>query len=113
MGRTLKPPVGDELAKEPTGRRWRGEFRAIETWNALCHRLAHRPAVDREHARRFLFIPSNLQRFTANPGDYRATSEADPLLPDYRRDVQFTVNGLFQPEIKSKPGQTEIWVSPT
>ncbi len=26
------------------------------------------------------------------------------------RDVQFTVNGLFQPVIKSKPGQTEIWV---
>ena len=24
--------------------------------------------------------------------------------------MQFTVNGLFQPVIKSKPGQTEIWV---
>ena len=33
-----------------------------------------------------------------------------PSLPDYKRDVQFTVNGLFQPVIKSKAGQTEIWV---
>ena len=35
---------------------------------------------------------------------------ADPSLPDYQRDVQFTVNGQFQPVIKSKAGQTEIWV---
>ena len=27
-----------------------------------------------------------------------------------KRDVQFTVNGQFQPVIKSKAGQTEIWV---
>ena len=27
-----------------------------------------------------------------------------------QRDVQFTVNGQFQPVIKSKAGQTEIWV---
>ena len=31
-------------------------------------------------------------------------------MPDYQRDVQFTVNGQFQPVIKSKAGQTEIWV---
>ncbi len=31
-------------------------------------------------------------------------------MPDYKRDVQFTVNGQFQPVIKSKAGQTEIWV---
>ena len=34
----------------------------------------------------------------------------NPSLPDYQRDVQFTVNGLFQPVIRSKRGQTEIWV---
>ena len=34
----------------------------------------------------------------------------NPSLPDYQRDVQFTVNGQFQPVIKSKAGQTEIWV---
>ena len=35
---------------------------------------------------------------------------ADPSLPDYLRDVQFTVNGQFEPTIKAKAGQTEIWV---
>jgi FtsP/CotA-like multicopper oxidase with cupredoxin domain len=59
---------------------------------------------------RFEFIPSNLQRFAANPGGPGGNVEADPTLPDFQRDVQFTVNGLFQPVITSKPGQTEIWV---
>ena len=59
----------------------------------------------------FHFIPSNLQRFTAKPGGGPGKDvPADPSLPDYLRDVQFTVNGLFQPVIKSKAGQTEIWV---
>ena len=31
-------------------------------------------------------------------------------MPDYKRDVQFTVNGQFEPVISSKAGQTEIWV---
>ena len=57
---------------------------------------------------RFQFIPSNLQQFTSAKGDNDVP--ADPLLPDYKRDVQFTVNGQFQPVIKSKAGQTEIWV---
>ena len=35
---------------------------------------------------------------------------ANPALPENQRDVQFTVNGQFQPELKIKPGQTEIWV---
>ena len=35
---------------------------------------------------------------------------ANPSLPENERDVQFTVNGQFQPELKVKPGQTEIWV---
>jgi FtsP/CotA-like multicopper oxidase with cupredoxin domain len=54
------------------------------------------------------FIPSNLQHFIAAGGT--AEVPADPTLPDYQRDVQFTVNGQFQPVIKSKAGQTEIWV---
>jgi len=56
------------------------------------------------------FIPSNLQQFTA--ADPKAGSDVpvNPSLPDYQRDVQFTVNGQFQPVIKSKAGQTEIWV---
>ena len=56
----------------------------------------------------FHFIPSNLQRFNAKPGG--KDMPANPALPDYLRDVQFTINGLFQPVIKSKAGQTEIWV---
>jgi len=58
----------------------------------------------------FQFIPSNLQRFTAHPGQKGNDVPANPSLPDHLRDVQFTVNGLFQPVIKSKAGQTEIWV---
>jgi FtsP/CotA-like multicopper oxidase with cupredoxin domain len=57
---------------------------------------------------RLQFIPSNLQHFTAADG--KADVPTDPSLPDHRRDVQFTVNGQFQPVIKSKAGQTEIWV---
>src|SRR5262249_7796134 len=56
----------------------------------------------------FQFIPSNLQRFTSADG--KSDVPADPSLPDEKRDVQFTVNGQFQPVIKSKAGQTEIWV---
>nr|WP_296763707.1 multicopper oxidase domain-containing protein [Rhodococcus sp. (in: high G+C Gram-positive bacteria)] len=52
------------------------------------------------------FIPTNLQSFTSDS----VNVPADPSLPDNERDVQFTVNGGFQPELTSKPGQTEIWV---
>ena len=50
-----------------------------------------------------------MQRFTPFHGTDK-TVLADPALPDYKRDVQFTVNGQFQPVVKSKAGQTEIWV---
>jgi FtsP/CotA-like multicopper oxidase with cupredoxin domain len=56
------------------------------------------------------FIPSNLQHFVAAGGKAESDAPADPSLPDYQRDVQFTVNGQFQPVIRSKAGQTEIWV---
>lgn len=52
------------------------------------------------------FIPTNLQSFTSPSTNV----PADPALPDNQRDVQFTVNGQFQPKLKLKPGQTEIWV---
>ena len=58
----------------------------------------------------FQFIPSNLQTFTAADGKTENDSPANPSLPDYKRDLQFTVNGQFQPVIESKAGQTEIWV---
>ncbi|MDT5012225.1 MAG: hypothetical protein QOH57_3842 [Mycobacterium sp.] len=52
------------------------------------------------------FIPTNLQSFTSPTTNV----PANPALPDNQRDVQFTVNGQFQPDLKLKPGQTEIWV---
>jgi len=56
------------------------------------------------------FIPSNLMSFASSPGQTSASVPANPSLPDRQRDVQYTVNGQFQPTLKSKPGQTEIWV---
>jgi FtsP/CotA-like multicopper oxidase with cupredoxin domain len=56
------------------------------------------------------FVPSNLQRFTAQGGETEKDVPENPSLPDYKRDVQFTVNGQFQPVLGSKAGQTEIWV---
>ena len=58
----------------------------------------------------FQFIPGNLQGFIAADGKADLDVPANPSLPDYQRDVQFTVNGQFQPVIESKAGQTEIWV---
>jgi FtsP/CotA-like multicopper oxidase with cupredoxin domain len=68
------------------------------------------PLSINNHRGQLEFIPSNLQQFTA--ADPKAGSDvpADLSLPDYQRDVQFTVNGEFEPVIKSKAGQTEIWV---
>ena len=68
------------------------------------------PLSINNHRGELQFIPSNLQQFTA--ADPKAGNDvpANPSLPDYQRDVQFTVNGQFQPIIKSKAGQTEIWV---
>ena len=56
----------------------------------------------------FQFLPSNLQSFTSSSG--RPNVAADPSLPDHLRDLQFTVNGQFEPLLHAKPGQTEIWV---
>jgi FtsP/CotA-like multicopper oxidase with cupredoxin domain len=108
---TLKPPQGDELAK--------GTYRPLLTpTNFFDSKKGTRfptiwysgPLSIYNQRGRFQFIPSNLQRFTANPTDPSKDLPADPALPDYKRDVQFTVNGQFEPVIKSKAGQTEIWV---
>ncbi len=107
---TLKPPVGDELAK--------GTYRPLLTpTNFLRSRKGDQfftiwyagPLSIYNQRGRFQFIPSNLQRFTAFTGQGEDVP-ADPSLADSKRDVQFTVNGQFQPVIKSKAGQTEIWV---
>lgn len=54
----------------------------------------------------FGFIPNNLMDFKGEDGK---NLPANPQLSDSDRDIQFTVNGQFQPKIVSRPGQTEIW----
>ncbi|MDO8732419.1 MAG: multicopper oxidase domain-containing protein [Actinomycetota bacterium] len=56
----------------------------------------------------FQYVPSNLQSFVGDDG--KTLVPANPNLPDAQRDVQYTVNGAFQPVVSSAPGQTEIWV---
>ena len=68
------------------------------------------PLSINNHRGQLEFIPSNLLHFDAADGKADSDVPANPSLPDYQRDVQFTVNGQFQPVIKSKAGQTEIWV---
>lgn len=114
---TLKSPEGDQLAKGtyrpllvPTnffdskkGTKYATIwYTGVADWNVG-------PGSIPDSRGQFHFIPSNLQRFTALPGG-SGDIPADPSLPDYLRDVQFTVNGQFQPVVKSKAGQTEIWV---
>ena len=108
----IKPPEGDELAK--------GTYRPLlapvnfaqSKKGTQYSTVWYAGPLSIENMRgRFEFIPSNLQRFTADPGgpgERRAGRSR--RFPTIKRDVQFTVNGLFQPVIKSKPGQTEIWV---
>ncbi len=67
------------------------------------------PLSIRNHRGQLSLIPSNLQNFTAADRTAGGDVPENPSLPDYLRDVQFTVNGQFQPVIKSKAGQTEIW----
>ena len=108
---TIKPPEGDELAK--------GTYRPLlAPVNFLQSKKGTEfftiwysgPLSIRNERGRFEFIPSNLQRFTPFHANEAKTIPADPGLPDYKRDLQFTVNGQFQPVIGSKAGQTEIWV---
>ena len=108
---TLEPPKGDELAK--------GTYRPLLTpVNFFESKKGTQfftiwysgPLSIRNERGRFEFIPSNLQRFTPFHASDGKPIPADPDLPDYKRDLQFTVNGQFQPVIDSKAGQTEIWV---
>jgi FtsP/CotA-like multicopper oxidase with cupredoxin domain len=108
---TLKAPTGTELADgtyQPSlapvnFARSKPGTRAFTVWYA--------GPLSIDNTRGLLqFVPSNLQGFTATSGRSSDNVPANPSLPDYQRDVQFTVNGQFQPVIKTKPGQTEIWV---
>ena len=106
---SIKPPQGDALAKgtyrpllAPVNfLDWKKRTEFFTIWYSG-------PLSIRNERGRFELIPINLQRFTPFPGRNGKVVPADPTLPDYKRDLQFTVNGQFQPVIKSKAGQTEI-----
>src|SRR2546430_6219468 len=85
-----------------------GQLRSIEAGNEVPYGLVCGGAFNPQYSRPLPIHSSNLQRFTSADGN--SDVPADPSLPDYQRDVQFTVNGQFQPVIKSEAGQTEIWV---
>ena len=108
---TLKPPEGDQLA-DGTYRPLLAPVNFLQSNKGTHYATVwYEGPLSIDNTRGLLqFIPGNLQRFTATPGGAAKDVPADPSLPDYKRDVQFTVNGQFQPVINSKAGQTEIWV---
>lgn len=108
---TITPPRDGELA--------RGTYRPLLTpTNFDQTRKGTRFATDwyagplsiNNRRGAFQYIPANMMSFTAAGGRANLDMPADPSLPDEKRDMQFTVNGQFQPVIRSRPGQTEIWV---
>ncbi len=108
---SLAPPKGDELAM--------GTYRPLlAPVNFNQSKIGEKyftvwyagPLSINNNRGKFQAIPSNLQRFTAANGQSDKDVPENHQLPDHLRDVQYTVNGQFQPTIKSKAGQTEIWV---
>lgn len=104
---TLTPPDGAQLA-EGTYRPSLAPVNFAETTKGSRYvtNWYSGPLSPANHRGQNQFIPGNLQTFSSES----TTVPADPSLPDNQRDVQFTVNGQFQPELKLAPGQTEIWV---
>lgn len=108
---SIKPPGKGELAKgtyRPTFAPV--NFNQSQKGTKYSTIWYEGPLSIRNHRGQLSLIPSNLQRFTTADRKAGADLPENPSLPDYLRDVQFTVNGQFQPIIKSKAGQTEIWV---
>ncbi|MDT5312460.1 MAG: hypothetical protein QOE74_1480 [Mycobacterium sp.] len=104
---TLKPPEGDQLADgtyEPSlapvniADTAMGAKYVAPWWSG--------PLSPKNNRGQTNFMPSNLIAFDS-PTE-KITE--NPALPENQRDLQYTVNGQFQPELKIKPGQTEIWV---
>lgn len=103
---TLTPPVGNQLA-DGTYRPSLAPVNFAETTNGAQYltNWYTGPLSPNNHRGQNQIIPGNLQSFSSGS----VNVPADPALPENERDVQFTVNGQFQPELKLKPGQTEIW----
>ena len=106
------PPKGDELANgtyRPLA--GAGQLQPLEAGNEILHGVVRGAAFDPQHRGQLPVHPEQSAAIHRGGRQSRASDvPADPSLPDYQRDVQFTVNGQFQPVIKSKAGQTEIWV---
>ncbi|MGK2883134.1 MAG: multicopper oxidase family protein [Mycobacterium sp.] len=104
---TLTPPEGTELA-DGTYRPLLAPVNFTETSQGAQYftNWYQGPLSPQNHRGAAQFIPMNLQSFTSDTADV----SADPSLPENQRDIQFTVNGQFQPELRLSPGQTEIWV---
>ncbi|MFC7447917.1 multicopper oxidase family protein [Rhodococcus daqingensis] len=104
---TLKPPEGSQLA-DGTYRPSLAPVNFSETTKGAQYvtNWYSGPLSPANHRGQNQFVPGNLQSFAGES----TMIPADPALPDNERDVQFTINGQFQPELKLKPGQTEIWV---
>ena len=104
---TLKPPEGTQLADGTYSPSLAPVDLSETSKGAQFMTNWHTgPLSPANHRGQNEFIPTNLQSF-ASPS---VNVPADPKLPDNERDVQFTVNGQFQPALKLKPGQTEIWL---
>lgn len=103
---TLKPPEGSQLA-DGTYSPSLAPVNFTESAEGVEYMTNWftGPLAPANHRGQNQFVPGNLQSFTSP--DKKVP--ADPSLPENQRDVQFTVNGQFQPELKMKPGQTEIW----
>ena len=102
---TIKPPEGDELAK--------GTYRPLlapvnfaqsKKGTQFFTIWYSGPLSIRNERGRFRVHPEQSAALHRLPGGTGKDVPADPALPDYQRDVQFTVNGQFQPVIKSKAG---------
>lgn len=104
---TLKPPEGNQLA-EGTYQPSLAPVNFAESTKGAEYftNWYSGPLSVHNHRGQNQFIPPNLQTFTSPS----KTIPANTSLPENQRDVQFTINGQFQPELKLKPGQTEIWV---
>ncbi|HZA09471.1 multicopper oxidase domain-containing protein [Mycobacterium sp.] len=104
---TLKPPEGTQLADGTYAPSLAPvNFSGTANGAQFMTNWYTGPLSPANHRGQNEFIPTNLQSFTSDS----VNVPADPGVPDNQRDVQFTVNGQFQPQLKLKPGQTEIWV---
>lgn len=106
---TLKAPTAESLANgsyEPTSTPI--NFRESEPGTKYFTTWYTGPLSVNNARGVFQYLPSNLQSFTSDDG--RTVVPANTSLPDDQRDLQYTVNGQFQPVIGAAPGQTEIWV---